>query len=142
MSVFQFLLRRFLKLSMLPTIALLMVSFAGTASANGGVFFGNVDQAFNEQKVSYFGTVRDRKGKGIPDVKILVTVARDEVETYTIQSDKRGKYKTPTYPGVDTRRVQVFAEKPGYKFDELVQLRGPRKVGDATEADIIMSKTQ
>lgn len=124
---------------LLPLVAWLSFSFAGAALANGGVFFGNVDQAFNEQKVSYFGTVRDKKGKGIPDVKVLITVARDEVETYTIQSDKRGKYRTPSYHGVDTRRVQIFAEKPGYKFIELVQLRGPKKIGDATEADIIMA---
>lgn len=116
--------------------------FTGAALANGGVFFGNVDQAFNEQKVSYFGTVRDKKGKGISDVKVLITVARDEVETYTVQSDPRGKYRTPSYHGVDTRRVQIFAEKPGYKFSGLVQLRGPKKIGDATEADIIMASMQ
>lgn len=122
--------------------AVMLFSFAGAALANGGIFFGNVDQAFNEQKVSYFGTVRDQQGKGVPDVKVLITVARDEVETYTVQSDRRGKYRTPSYHGVDTRRVQVFAEKPGYKFVELIQLRGPKKIGDATEADIIMASMQ
>jgi hypothetical protein len=97
-------------------------------------------QSFHEQKVSYFCTLRYRKGKAVPKAKVLITVARDEVETYTIMADKRGKYRTSSYPGVDTRRVQIFAEKAGYKFDELVQLRGPKKVGDATEVDIIMTQ--
>jgi len=120
----------------------LLLAQVGPVQANGGIFFGDMDQAFREQKVSYFGTVRDRKGKAVPEAKVLVTVARDKVETYTIMADKRGKYRTTTYPGVDTRRVQIFAEKPGYKFDELVQLRGPKKVGDAIEADIIMTPLQ
>lgn len=118
------------------------ISTTQTVWANGGVFFDDMDQAFKEQKVSYFGTVRDKKGKGLADVKVLVTVAREKVETYTVQSDSRGKYKTPTYSGVDTRRIQLFAEKPGYKFSEVVQVRGPKKVGDATEADIIMAPIQ
>lgn len=142
MSVVQFLSKYFVRITALPVIATLALSFTTPASANGGVFFGDMDQAFHEQKVSYFGTVRDRKGKAVPEAKVLVTVARDKVETYTIMADKRGKYRTSTYPGVDTRRVQIFAEKPGYKFDELVQLRGPKKVGDAIEADIIMTPLQ
>jgi hypothetical protein len=123
-------------------IFMVAISSAQMAWANGGVFFDDMDQAFKEQKVSYFGTVRDKKGKGLADVKVLVTVAREKVETYTVQSDSRGKYRTPTYSGVDTRRVQLFAEKPGYKFSEVVQIRGPKKVGDATEADIIMAAVQ
>jgi len=136
----QLLSKGIVRAAVLSLIALLSIFSTGSALANGGIFFGNVDQAFKEQKVSYFGTVRDRKGKAVPKAKVLITVARDEVETYTIMADKRGKYRTSSYPGVDTRRVQIFAEKAGYKFDELVQLRGPKKVGDATEVDIIMTQ--
>lgn len=121
---------------------ILLLAQVETVQANGGVFFGDMDQVFHEQKVSYFGTVRDRKGGTVPEAKVLVTVARDKVETYTVMADKRGKYRTPTYTGADTRRVQIFAEKSGYKFDELVLLRGPKKQGDASEADIIMSRIQ
>jgi hypothetical protein len=115
---------------------------AQAAWANGGVFFDDMDQAFKGQKVSYFGTVRDNKGKAIPDAKVLITVARDQVQTYTTASDNRGRYRTPSYADVDTRRVQLFAEKPGYKFSQVVQIRGPKKIGDPTEADIIMAPLQ
>lgn len=120
----------------------LLLAQVGPVQANGGVFFGDMDQAFHGQKVSYFGTVRDRQGKSVPEAKVLVTVARDKVETYTVMADKRGKYRTPSYLNADTRRVQLFAEKSGYKFDELVLLRGPKKQGDAHEADIMMSRLQ
>lgn len=138
----QLLSKGIVRAAVLPLMTLLPIFFTGSASANGGIFFGDMDQAFHEQKVSYFGTVRDRKGKAVPETKVLVTIAKDKVETYTIMADKRGKYRTSSYPGVDTRRVQIFAEKAGYKFDELVLLRGPKKVGDATEADIIMTQLQ
>lgn len=135
----QGLMARLMPLGSMAAVALLLAQ-VGPVQANGGVFFGDMDQAFHEQKVSYFGTVRDRKGGTVPDAKILVTVARDKVETYTVTADKKGKYRTPTYPGADTRRVQLFAEKTGYKFDELVLLRGPKKQGDAFEADVIMTR--
>ncbi len=136
----QLLSKGIVRAVVLPLMTLLPIFFTGSALANGGIFFDDMDQAFHEQKVSYFGTVRDRKGKPVPEAKVLVTIAKDKVETYTIMADKRGKYRTSSYSGVDTRRVQIFAEKAGYKFDEVVQLRGPKKVGDATEADIIMTQ--
>lgn len=142
MSFFRFFPQGFVIRLMSLAIVILILPQAGPVQANGGVFFGDMDQAFHEQKVSYFGTVRDRKGGTVPDAKVLVTVARDKVETYTVMADKRGKYRTPTYTGADTRRVQIFAEKNGYKFDELVLLRGPKKQGDASEADVIMTRIQ
>jgi len=136
----QGLMVRLVRFASMMAVALLFAQVE-PVQANGGIFFGDdMNQALHEQKISYFGTVRDRKGGTVPDAKILVTVARDKVEIYTVTADKRGKYRTPTYTGADAPRVQIFAEKTGYKFDGLLLLRGPKKQGGAFEADVIMTR--
>lgn len=88
------------------------------AFANGGDFFEELSATWQnnaDEGVSYFGFVRDAKGKTIPTATITATTASGS--SFVVQADNMGHYRIPGFSkSVDPTRVQVTCSKPGYRL--------------------------
>jgi hypothetical protein len=87
--------------------------------ANGGDFFEELSASWSQNNsddgVPYFGTVRDSKGKMIPNASIMATTPSGS--SFVVQADNMGHYRIPGFSkSVDAKRVQVTCSKTGYKL--------------------------
>jgi len=90
-----------------------------SALANGGDFFEELNASWGQQNsddgVPYFGTVRDSKGKMIPNASIMATTPSGS--SFVVQADNMGHYRIPGFSkSVDAKRVQVTCSKTGFKL--------------------------
>jgi len=96
-----------------------LVAVASPAFANGGDFFEELSASWSQNNsddgVPYFGTVRDSKGKMIPNASIMATTPSGS--SFVVQADNMGHYRIPGFSkSVDAKRVQVTCSKTGYKL--------------------------
>jgi len=90
------------------------------AFANGGDFFEELNATWSaannaDEGRSYFGFVKDTKGKIVPNVSVSATTASGS--TFVVQSDAHGHYRIPGFSkSVDATKVAVTCSKPGYKL--------------------------
>jgi hypothetical protein len=89
------------------------------ALANGGDFFEELSATWSAANAdsgqSYFGFIRDTKGKLVPDASVSATTPSGS--TFVVQADKMGHYKIPGFSkSVDASKVQVTCSKVGYKL--------------------------
>ena len=99
----------------------LAASIAGSvpALANGGDFFEELSASWSAANAdagqSYFGFIKDTKGKLIPNASVSATTASGS--TFVVQGDAMGHYKIPGFSkSVDATKVQVTCAKVGYKL--------------------------
>ena len=86
-----------------------------TALWAGGSGFGDDDDTGEDEGPSYFGFVRDSKGKTIPNASITATTASGS--SFVVQADNMGHYRIPGFSkSVDAKRVQISCSKTGYRL--------------------------
>lgn len=105
-------------------MAVLGLALGGTvalpAFANGGDFFEELSATWSaannsDEGVSYFGFVRDTKGKLVPNASVSATTATGS--SFVVQGDKMGHYRIPGFSkSVDASKVVVTCSKPGYRL--------------------------
>jgi hypothetical protein len=89
------------------------------AFANGGDFFEELSASWSAANAdsgqSYFGFIKDTKGKFIPSASVSATTPNGS--TFVVQADNMGHYKIPGFSkSVDASKVQVTCSKAGYKL--------------------------
>ncbi len=87
------------------------------AFANGGDFFEELSATWNSANadagVPFFGVIRDKSGKVIPNASVKATTASGS--SFVVQADARGHYRIPGFSkSVDAKRVQITCSKRGY----------------------------
>jgi hypothetical protein len=92
---------------------------AAPAFANGGDFFEELSATWSAANAdsgqSYFGFIKDTKGKLLPNASVSATTPSGS--TFVVQGDNMGHYKIPGFSkSVDASKVQVTCSKTGYKL--------------------------
>lgn len=96
------------------------VALSAPAFANGGDFFEELSATWSaanntDEGRSYFGFIRDTKGKAVPSASVSATTPSGS--TFVVQADSMGHYRIPGFSkSVDATKVVVNCSKPGYKF--------------------------
>ena len=96
-----------------------LIAVASPALANGGDFFEELSASWSQNNsddgVPYFGSVRDSKGKTIPNASIMATTASGS--SFVVQADNMGHYRIPGFSkSVDPKLVQITCSKTGYRL--------------------------
>ena len=123
-------------LAIAGALALGCASSSAPALANGGDFF----QEFAEQMAgggvdlgpSYFGFVRDARGRTIPGASVSATISPSG-SAMTVKSDVLGHYRVPGFHKfIDPASVEISCKAPGY-----VQVSAARRTTSRNEATAI-----
>jgi hypothetical protein len=98
-----------------------------TANANGGDFFEELALHGLRENPNmgspYFGFVRDERGRGINDAKLIATV-KSTGETKSVETNILGHYKLDGFDNtISSNQVELRCEKEGYS-----QIRIERRV--------------
>lgn len=129
----------------LTGLALVVAGASCPAFANGGDFFEELSATWSaannsDEGVSYFGFVRDNRGKLIANASISATTPSGS--SFVVQADKMGHYRIPGFSkSVDATKVVVTCSKPGYRLvsrDKRI-LRGSPKAPIETDCVLVPS---
>ena len=107
---------------------------AAPAFANGGDFFTEFVNNFQAGKdpdegTSYFGFVRDARGRAIPNATISATI-KPIGTSMNVQSDVLGHYKIPGFSkSINPKNVDITCGKPGYR--QVMRDRRTQRTQDA-----------
>lgn len=92
---------------------------AASALANGGDFFHQLEEMLLEREAetgpSYFGFVRDQRGRAVSDASVAAMIAPSG-SGKIVKSDAIGQYKITGFAQqTDPKSVEISCSKPGYR---------------------------
>lgn len=95
------------------------------AYANGRIFFGDEKQISAANGAPFFGFVRDRGGKAIPEAQVILE-SKEAKTRLVLQTDKLGHFYFAGFrKEFDPKRVELDCGKRGYRLVEK-RLQPPR----------------
>jgi hypothetical protein len=97
-------------------IALLLCATLGIASSAwaGGGGFGADDTDNQDAGPPFFGVVKDKDGKAVPDAKITVTIAKSN-STLVLHADSQGHFFVRGFDkSINPNDVALACSKDGY----------------------------
>ena len=130
-------------LSVVGALALAGILSVGSALANGGDFF----QEFADQMAqsdadlgpSYFGFVRDARGRTIRGASVSATITTSG-SAMTVKTDVLGHYRVPGFHKfVDPATVEISCKAPGYVQVSAARRGTQRNESAAIETDCVLA---
>ncbi|MEA2976610.1 MAG: hypothetical protein QOF19_2130 [Alphaproteobacteria bacterium] len=115
-------------------------AFAAMAVSTGAwAGAGSLDEE-QEEGVPFFGFVRDTKGNGIPDARVVAEFKAGGASLIT-RSDGAGAYSISAFNAeTNPNDVVITCSKDGYSYVETAKRDPNVKAGQPVEADCILSK--
>lgn len=129
--------------SLIGAVALAGSIGTGSALANGGDFF----QEFADQMAqgdadigpSYFGFVRDARGRSIPRASVTATI-NTSGSAMTVRTDVLGHYRVPGFhKEIDPATVEISCKAPGYVQVSAARRAQQRGSNGAIETDCVLA---
>ena len=116
---------------------------APPALANGGDFFAELaatfQQANSDLGPSYFGFIRDERGRVVPGASVAATITTSG-SSMIVKSDILGHYKIPGFAKhIDPNTVEIGCSKPGYRQVSAMRRGQQRQANAPVETTCVLT---